>query len=112
MAGARSGDLSGDSASFESTRSLNRRDRSREVNQGNRGISCSPRRYEMTQDRIEGKGKEFMGGVKEKVGDATDNEELEDEGKADKVEGKAQDTWGKAKETVEEVKRDVERKFD
>nr|WP_263313941.1 CsbD family protein [Mammaliicoccus sp. Marseille-Q6498] len=45
----------------------------------------------------EGKFEQAKGNVKETVGNATDNQELENEGKKDK-------TSGKAKEAVENVK--------
>jgi uncharacterized protein YjbJ (UPF0337 family) len=44
--------------------------------------------YGDTSDKIEHKGEEAVGKVKEEVGDATDNERLESEGQADQSKAK------------------------
>jgi len=43
------------------------------------------------------------GRVKQAVGDVTDNDELEREGKLDEASGKAKDTVGKVKDKAEDV---------
>lgn len=57
----------------------------------------------MDSDRIEGPLKEAGGKVKEELGDLTDNEQAEAEGKADQVEGKIQNKWGETKDDVRDV---------
>ena len=55
-----------------------------------------------TKDEIEGKVRKVKGGVKETVGELTDNPELEAEGKVEKHVGKAQEKVGQIKKVVEE----------
>jgi len=50
-----------------------------------------------TKDQAEGKMHELKGKVKEKVGDATDNPDLEAEGQDEKVGGKVQKKVGQVK---------------
>jgi uncharacterized protein YjbJ (UPF0337 family) len=57
-----------------------------------------------TRDKLEGKGKEAMGGAREKAGEWTDDPELESEGKAQKWEGKGQGFAGDVKDKAEDVK--------
>ena len=54
----------------------------------------------MERDRMEGKGKEAMGGVKEQAGKLTGDEQTQAEGTADRAEGKAEGALGKAKDAV------------
>lgn len=61
----------------------------------------------MTMDRAKGKGKEVLGAGKEKLGEASGDEKLRDEGAADKLEGKGQGMVGKVKEKAEEIKKKV-----
>jgi uncharacterized protein YjbJ (UPF0337 family) len=61
----------------------------------------------MTSDRVKGAAKDAMGTAKEKVGEATGDERLQDEGAADKLEGKGQGVVGKAKEAVGDLKKKV-----
>ena len=61
----------------------------------------------MVQDRMEGKGKEAMGGVKEKAGGLTGDHETEAHGKADQTEGKAQGVMGKVKDAASDAKDKV-----
>lgn len=60
------------------------------------------------REKIEGKGQEAMGGVREKVGEMTGNERMEAEGKDDQAEGKgkqmAADIKGKAEDAADAVK--------
>ena len=54
-----------------------------------------------TKDQTEGKFHEVKGAVKEKIGHATGNPNLEDEGTAEKVAGKAQKKVGQVEKVVE-----------
>jgi uncharacterized protein YjbJ (UPF0337 family) len=54
-----------------------------------------------TKDKAEGKIHEVKGAVKEKVGRATDNPKLEDEGTAEKIGGKVQKKVGDIKKVFE-----------
>jgi uncharacterized protein YjbJ (UPF0337 family) len=47
-----------------------------------------------TKDKVEGTAHEVKGTVKEKIGHATNNPDLEDEGSAEKVGGKIQKKVG------------------
>jgi uncharacterized protein YjbJ (UPF0337 family) len=64
------------------------------------------------KDKAEGAWDETKGKVKETVGDATDNEDLQGEGVADQVKGKAEQAWGNAKEAAEDVKEGVKKAVD
>ena len=55
-----------------------------------------------TKDQAEGKFHEVKGAVKEKIGHATDNPNLEDEGTKEKVAGKIQKKVGSQVEKVVE----------
>ncbi len=48
-------------------------------------------------DKAKAAGNKMAGGVKDAVGDATDNESLQAEGKAQKAKGTAQNVKGSAK---------------
>ncbi|WP_386680653.1 CsbD family protein [Loktanella sp. R86503] len=48
-------------------------------------------------DKVKAAGNKAAGSVKEAVGDATDNERLEAEGKAQKAKGSVQDVSGTVK---------------
>lgn len=61
----------------------------------------------MNDDQIKGKTREITGAVKEGVGDASGDESLRGEGKAEKNTGKAQGAFGKVKETVKDIAHDV-----
>jgi uncharacterized protein YjbJ (UPF0337 family) len=56
---------------------------------------------------MEGKWDQAKGSVKEGVGKAIDDPDLEAEGDADRVGGKAQEGFGKAKRKVGEFVEDV-----
>jgi len=51
---------------------------------------------EMT-DKIKAAGNKLAGGIKETIGDATDNERLETEGQAQQAKGTAQNVAGNVK---------------
>ena len=57
-----------------------------------------------SDDRAEGTWDKTKGKVKEGVGDATDNERLEDEGRADQAKGGVKQAVGHAKDAVDELK--------
>jgi uncharacterized protein YjbJ (UPF0337 family) len=54
-------------------------------------------------DEVKGKWEQTKGTVKDKVGEATDDERLEAEGEADRAAGETQETWGKFKRGVSET---------
>ena len=57
-----------------------------------------------TNDRAEGAWDKTKGKVKEGVGDATDNESLEREGRADQAKGDAEQAKGHLKDAAEDVR--------
>jgi uncharacterized protein YjbJ (UPF0337 family) len=57
-------------------------------------------------DKVEGKADELSGEVKERVGDATDNRDLQAEGVGDQAEGKVEQAIGEAKDAWEDVRDD------
>lgn len=52
------------------------------------------------KDEVEGKYEQAKGWVKDKVGEATGNRDLEAEGEVERAEGETQETWGKFKRGV------------
>ncbi len=54
-------------------------------------------------DKAHGAGNDAVGNVKQAVGQATGNDQLEAEGKTQEVKGEAQSALGKAKEAVGNV---------
>jgi uncharacterized protein YjbJ (UPF0337 family) len=54
-------------------------------------------------DEVKGKWEKAKGTVKDKVGEATGDRDLEEEGEAQHAEGEVQDTWGKTKRKVSEA---------
>ena len=59
------------------------------------------------RDELEGKFDKAKGGIKENVGRAINDRELEDEGKADRASGNVQEGWGKTKRKVGEAVEDI-----
>ncbi len=59
------------------------------------------------RDEMEGKWDQAKGNVKETVGDAIDDRELENEGRADRAGGTVQEGFGKARRKVGEAIEDV-----
>ena len=57
----------------------------------------------MNRDELKGKAKDLTGKAKEGLGDATGNERMENEGRADQAEGNVQETFGKGKRKVNEA---------
>jgi uncharacterized protein YjbJ (UPF0337 family) len=58
------------------------------------------------RDKIEGKADELKGKIKERVGDATDNRDLQVEGLGDQAGGKVEQAIGEAKDAWANVRRD------
>jgi uncharacterized protein YjbJ (UPF0337 family) len=54
----------------------------------------------MNKDRIAGSAKEIKGSIKETVGKAVGDANLQSDGKADKVEGKVQNAIGGLKDAL------------
>ncbi len=56
---------------------------------------------ESTKDKIQGKINNLTGQAKEKVGEATDNKDLHEEGQEEQVKGKVQSKVGDIKKVFE-----------
>lgn len=54
-----------------------------------------------TKDKAEGAGHELKGAIKEKIGSATNNPDLETEGTAEKLGGKVQKKVGDIEKVIE-----------
>ncbi|KAA0681510.1 CsbD family protein [Roseomonas genomospecies 6] len=54
----------------------------------------------MNSDRITGAGKELKGEVKKQAGDLTGDQDMKNEGRADKAEGKLDKVVGKVKDVL------------
>ncbi len=61
----------------------------------------------MNRDELEGKGNIVKGKIKDAVGRATDDPELQDEGLADEAAGRTQETFGKGRRKVGEAIKDI-----
>lgn len=61
----------------------------------------------MNKDEAEGKLDQLKGKVKQGVGDATDNQRLQDEGAADEAAGNVQEGYGTARRKVGEAVKDL-----
>lgn len=59
------------------------------------------------KDEMEGKFDRAKGSVKENVGRALDDRDLEAEGAADRAKGNVQEGWGTAKRKVGEAVEDI-----
>lgn len=57
----------------------------------------------MHKDEAQGAGKQAMGNIKDAVGDATGNDRMKAEGKADKAEGKVQQKAGELKDAARDA---------
>lgn len=55
------------------------------------------------KDEVKGKGKQITGTIKDKVGEVTNNPNLEAEGEAERLEGKVQQNVGKVRRKVSKV---------
>lgn len=58
-------------------------------------------------DEVKGKLDQAKGGIKEGVGKAINDRDLEQEGKADRAGGNVQEGWGTAKRKVGEAVEDI-----
>lgn len=54
-------------------------------------------------DKVEGKAEELKGAVKEQVGDATNNRDLQADGAGDQASGNAKQAIGEAKDALHDV---------
>lgn len=59
------------------------------------------------KDEIEGKFDQAKGSIKEGIGRAVDDDEMEAEGRADRAGGKLQEGYGEAKRKVGDAIKDV-----
>lgn len=57
----------------------------------------------MDNDQMKGKLEQAKGYIKEKAGEATGNEELEEEGKTDKAAGSVREGYGEAKDKIRDA---------
>lgn len=57
-----------------------------------------------TQDKASNSAQDIKGKIKEKVGEATSDENLEDEGKADQAESAVRDVGEKVKDAASKIK--------
>jgi uncharacterized protein YjbJ (UPF0337 family) len=61
----------------------------------------------LNNDEVEGKFDQAKGAVKDKVGEATGDRDLETEGEADRASGNVQEGFGKARRKVGEAIEDI-----
>jgi uncharacterized protein YjbJ (UPF0337 family) len=59
------------------------------------------------KDEVQGKSDQLKGKVKDAVGNATNDEDLRNEGAADEAAGKVEETFGKGRRKVGEAIKDV-----
>ncbi|GAA1672285.1 CsbD family protein [Glycomyces endophyticus] len=62
-------------------------------------------------DQAKDKAEQLKGKAKEKIGDATDNERLANEGRADQLKGEAKEQWHDAKEGVDDKLHDAKERL-
>ena len=65
----------------------------------------------MNKDQMKGKAEKAKGYIKEEIGEAIGNPDLEDEGRAERAKGAAREKLGKAREKVGEAVEDVAKKI-
>jgi uncharacterized protein YjbJ (UPF0337 family) len=65
----------------------------------------------MNRDELNGKVDRVKGKIKEEVGDATNDQDLHDEGVADQAAGNVQEGFGKARRKVGDALHDVAHKI-
>ena len=63
------------------------------------------------KDEVQGKAEQVKGAAKEKVGEFTDDPDLEAEGEADQIAGKVQEAAGTARRRVGNAVEDIGRKI-
>jgi uncharacterized protein YjbJ (UPF0337 family) len=64
----------------------------------------------MNKDELNGKVDRLKGKIKEEVGDATNDQDLHDEGVADQAAGRVEEGFGKARRKVGDALHDVAHK--
>lgn len=64
----------------------------------------------MNKDELDGKIDRLKGNIKESVGEATNDEQLRDEGIADQASGNIQEGFGKARRKVGDALQEVAHK--
>ena len=64
----------------------------------------------MNKDELDGKVDRLKGKIKEEVGEATNDQDLRDEGVADQVSGDVQEGFGKARRKVGDALHDIAHK--
>ncbi|NUQ87810.1 MAG: CsbD family protein [Glycomyces artemisiae] len=62
-------------------------------------------------DKAKDQAEQMKGRAKEKFGDATDNESLENEGRADELKGKAKEKWHDLKEEADDKLHDAKERM-
>ena len=65
----------------------------------------------MNKDELNGKVDRLKGNIKESVGEATNDQDLRDEGIADQAAGNVQEGFGKARRKVGDALHDVAHKI-
>ena len=65
----------------------------------------------MNKDEVNGKIDRLKGNIKESVGEATNDQDLRDEGIADQASGNVQEGFGKARRKVGDALHDVAHKI-
>ena len=65
----------------------------------------------MNKDELNGKVDRLKGNIKESVGEATNDQDLRDEGVADQASGNVQEGFGKARRKVGDALHDVAHKI-
>jgi len=65
----------------------------------------------MNKDELNGKIDRLKGNIKEEVGEATNDQDLRDEGIADQASGNVQEGFGKARRKVGDALHDVAHKI-
>jgi uncharacterized protein YjbJ (UPF0337 family) len=65
----------------------------------------------MNKDEFNGKVDRLKGKIKEEVGNATDDQELHDEGVADQAAGRVEEGFGKARRKVGDALHEVAHKI-
>lgn len=65
----------------------------------------------MNKDELNGKVDRLKGNIKESVGEATNDQDLRDEGIADQAAGNVQEGFGKARRKVGDAVHDVAHKI-
>lgn len=65
----------------------------------------------MNRDELDGKVDKLKGQIKQGIGEATDDQQLHDEGVADEAAGNVQEGFGKARRKVGDAIHDVAHKI-